>query len=284
MSKAKIIKNTDAVLAHPIVIEPFAIWAVNNETENMERIDNTQERVDEEQEKTSQLELEKEELEQLRIESQKVLDETEAMVLDLLQKARDEARAIIADAQEEADLIRSQSESEAAELKEANQKQGYAEGLRKAEEDIEADRLAAFQQSQELLEEARQLKIQMMRSAEPDMVRLIMAIAKKVIASELTTNPYFIVNVLREAIDFLDHPDNITVYVNPQDLERILTITQSDSFFDIGSSDVHLDFRADNRISPGGCSLESPGGSVDTRLETRISGVEQALREVSGDE
>lgn len=280
---SKIIKNDEAVLAHPIVIERM-VMPLLVEAEVPELLEESEAVVEEEIEQPSRVELEREELEQLKIESKKVLEETEAMVMDLLQKARDEARAIIANAQEEADLIRSQAETEAVELRTSNQKQGYEEGLKKAEEDIEADRLAAFQQSQELLEEARQLKIQMMRSSESDMMRLVMAIAKKVIASELTTNPYFIVNVLREAIDFLDHPDNITVYVNPQDLERILTITQSDSFFDIGTSDVNLDFRADNRISQGGCSLESQGGSVDTRLETRISGVEQALREVSGDE
>lgn|GEM_PF-310825 len=282
---SKIIKNDDAVLANPILIEHLVMRDFNAEIEVLELPEETNDGLKlEEPDQPSQLELEKAELEQLKIESKNVLDETEAMVMDLLQKARDEARAIIANAQEEADLIRSQAETEATELKTSNQKRGYEEGLKKAEEDIESDRLAAFQQSQELLEEARQLKIQMMRSCESDMMRLVMAIAKKVIASELTTNPYFIVNVLREAIDFLDHPDNITVYVNPQDLERILTITQSDSFFDIGSSDVNLDFRADNRISPGGCSLESLGGSVDTRMETRISGVEQAVREVSGDE
>jgi len=280
---SKIIKNDDAIMAHPIVIERM-VMPLLFEAEAPEPPEEAEAVVEEEIEQPSRVELEREELEQLKIESKKVLEETEAMVMDLLQKARDEARAIIANAQEEADLIRSQAETEPGELRTSNQKKGYEEGLKKAEEDIEADRLAAFQQSQELLEEARQLKIQMMRSSESDMMRLVMAIAKKVIASELTTNPYFIVNVLREAIDFLDHPDNITVYVNPQDLERILTITQSDSFFDIGTSDVNLDFRADNRISPGGCSLESQGGSVDTRLETRISGVEQALREVSGDE
>ncbi|MGE5392101.1 MAG: FliH/SctL family protein [Deltaproteobacteria bacterium] len=281
---SRIIKNDDAVLSQPIVIESLVLQTFEPEVEVSEPTEEVDVVTPQEPDQPSQLELERQELEQLKIESQKVIDETETMVLDLLQKARDEARAIIANAQEQADLIRSQSETEAAELKASNQKQGYEEGLKKAEEDIEADRLAAFQQSQELLEEARQLKIQMMRSSEADMMRLVIAIAKKVIASELTTNPYFIVNVLREAIDFLDHPDNITVYVNPQDLERILTITKSDSFFDIGNSDVNLDFRADNRVSPGGCSLESQGGSVDTRLETRISGVEQALREVSGDE
>ena len=281
---SKIIKNDDAILSQPIVIESLILHTFEPEVENPEPTEEPDFVALEEPQQPTQLELERQELEQLKIESQKVIDETEAMVLDLLQKARDEARAIIANAQEQADLIRSQAETESTELKASNQKQGYEEGLKKAEEDIETDRLAAFQQSQELLEEARQLKIQMMRSSESDMMRLVMAIAKKVIASELTTNPYFIVNVLREAIDFLDHPDNITVYVNPQDLERILAITQSDSFFEIGSPDVNLNFRADNRISPGGCSLESQGGSVDTRLETRISGVEQALWEVSGDE
>ncbi|NLW90328.1 MAG: hypothetical protein GXY34_01835 [Syntrophomonadaceae bacterium] len=281
---SRIIKNDDAILSQPIVIESLILHDFEPEVEDPELTEEPDVVALEEPQQPTQLELERQELEQLKIESQKVIEETETMVLDLLQKARDEARAIIANAQEQADLIRSQAETEATELKTSNQKQGYEEGLKKAEEDIETDRLAAFQQSQELLEEARQLKIQMMRSSESDMMRLVMAIAKKVIASELTTNPYFIVNVLREAIDFLDHPDNITVYVNPQDLDKILAITQSDSFFEIGSPDVNLDFRADNRISPGGCSLESQGGSVDTRLETRISGIEQALWEVSGDE
>lgn len=282
---SKIIKNMDAVLANPIVIEPVAIWAVNNETETIELLEEELDVLAEvEEEKISQLELEREELEQLKADSQKIISETETMVLDLLEKARDEARSIIAAAQDEAEVMRTQAFNEAKELRSTNERRGYEEGLKKAQEDIEADRLAAFQQSQELLEEARQLKIQMMKSCESDMMRLVIAIAKKVIASELTTNPYFIVNVLREAIDFLDHPDNITVYVNPQDLERILTIAQSSTFSEIGSNDVNLDFRADNRISPGGCSLESQGGSVDTRIETRINGVEQALREVSGDE
>jgi len=236
------------------------------------------------EEKNDELEIAQREFERLKEESQLILTETEQMVMELLQKARDEARSILSGAQEEAELVRSQAEEEAQQIRKRAFEEAYAEGLKKAQLDIEEDRQAALQQSAEIIEEARQTKIQIMRSCESDMVRLVMAVAKKVIASELTTNPDIIINVLRESISYLDKPDNIMVYVNPRDLERLLDVTKTETFFDIGTNDVNLNFQGDDRISPGGCSLESEGGSVDTRLETRIAAVEQALQEVSGDE
>jgi len=231
-----------------------------------------------------ELEEAQKELAYLKEQSQIILAETENMVMELLQKARDEARGILSAAQEEAEMVRSQAEEEALQIRKRAEEEAYAEGLKRAQLDIEEDRQAALQQSKEIIEEARQTKIQIMRSCESDIVRLVMAVAKKVIASELATNPDIIINVLRESISYLDTPENITVYVNPRDLERLLDVTKKETFFDIGTNDVHLSFQADDRISPGGCSLESEGGSVDTRLETRIAAVEQALQEVSGDE
>ena len=48
------------------------------------------------------------ELKELKAESEKIIKETEQMVLELLEKAQFEAREIIINAQEEADVIRSQ--------------------------------------------------------------------------------------------------------------------------------------------------------------------------------
>ena len=278
---SRIIKNGNAVFSQPILIEPFRFMEISEEVPICEY-----EEIDEPsaEEKNDELEIAQREFERLKEESQLILTETEQMVMELLQKARDEARSILSGAQEEAELVRSQAEEEAQQIRKRAFEEAYAEGLKKAQLDIEEDRQAALQQSAEIIEEARQTKIQIMRSCESDMVRLVMAVAKKVIASELTTNPDIIINVLRESISYLDKPDNIMVYVNPRDLERLLDVTKTETFFDIGTNDVNLNFQGDDRISPGGCSLESEGGSVDTRLETRIAAVEQALQEVSGDE
>lgn len=274
---SKVIKNEQAILTPPIVIDSLELTVIEDKVEN-EVIcadDNNQ---------INLLEQEKQEIEKIKLESQKILKETEQMVIELLQKARDEARDIITNAQEEAEVIKIQAGEEAVAIRQKAHKEAYEEGLRQAHQEIEGDRQAAIQQSQALLEEARQSKLKVFRSCEADMVRLVMAMVKKVIAGELKTNPDIIINILQEAIDFLDRPENITVYVNPQELDNVLEVMDNGYLTDIGSNSINLDIKGDMRISPGGCLLESNAGSVDAQLETRIAGVNNAIQEVIADD
>lgn len=274
---SRVIKNEQAILTPPIVIDSLELTVIEDKVEN-EVIcadDNNQ---------INLLEQEKQEIEKIKLESQKILKETEQMVIELLQKARDEARDIITNAQEEAEVIKIQAGEEAVAIRQKAHKEAYEEGLRQAHQEIEGDRQAAIQQSQALLEEARQSKLKVFRSCEADMVRLVMAMVKKVIAGELKTNPDIIINILQEAIDFLDRPENITVYVNPQELDNVLEVMDNGYLTDIGSNSINLDIKGDMRISPGGCLLESNAGSVDAQLETRIAGVNNAIQEVIADD
>ena len=273
---SKVIKNEQAILTLPIVIDSVELNQIENEIENLAIHNNDNH--------NNPLEMEKQQIEKIKQESQEILIETEQMVMELLQKARDEARDIITNAREEAQVIKMQADEEAHVARQKAHKEAYEEGLRQAQQEIEGDRQAAIQQSQALLEEARQLKLKVFRSYEADMVRLVMAMVKKVIAGELKTNPDIIINILQEAIDFLDRPDNITVYVNPQELENILEVMNKGYLTDIGSNNINMDIKADERISRGGCLLESDAGSVDAQLETRIASVNNAIQEVVADD
>jgi flagellar biosynthesis/type III secretory pathway protein FliH len=43
---------------------------------------------------------------------------------------------------------------------------------------------------------------------------------------------------------------------------------------------LHLEPRADDRVSRGGCILETPLGIVDARLEVQLAALERALGQV----
>jgi flagellar biosynthesis/type III secretory pathway protein FliH len=264
-------------ISPPIVIDLFELTAIEayggNETA-LVTDDNGMSRLD----------MEQQELERVKKESSSILAETEQMVMELLQKARDESRGIISNAQEEAEAIKAQAAEEAVQIRQRTLQEAYEEGLRKAHEEIEADRQLAIQQSKEILEEARQTKIRLFRSSETDMVRLVIAIAKKIIAGELQTNPDLIVNVVQEAIDYLDRPENVTVYVNPRDMESVLEEMNKGGLTDIGTNAMKLELKSDDRISAGGCLLESDAGSVDAQLEIRTASVLNAVQEVTADE
>ncbi len=279
---SKIIKGSDTLLFQPKVIDLTAIYELKKQVE-AEKLKAAEE-ITEEDLLSNDIALKQLELEELQLEAERIFAENEKTVKAMLEKVREEARTIIAEAQEEADVIRQQALEEAEELRVNKQKEGYESGLKKAQEEIEADRMSAMQESQRILEEARQSKIQIMNSSEADMVRLVMAVARKVIGGELETNPRVIINILREGLNYLDNPQNVTVYVNPMEVDKILEVMQSESFNDIGSNEISLKVVADKRIQAGGCALESDAGSVDARLETRIASVEKTIQEVAPDE
>lgn len=270
-SLSRIIKNTNLFVSHPRIIEFLDTLAREEDYPETEEIIPS----------ISELEQEKEEIEALKGESLKILAETEQLVMELLEKARNEAQSIISNAQEEVDFMRAQVMEEAKETREQAGIEGYTDGLKRAQAEIEADRQMAMEQSQQLVEEARRTKLSILDSAEIDMVRLVMAIARKVIVAELSINPQAIVEIVRQAIYYLDSPENLRVYVNPTDLQALLDAIALEGLSQIGSRDMAIDLKGDQRISSGGCIIDSSMGSVDAQLEGRMRKVEEAIMEAS---
>jgi len=271
---SKIIKRSDQVLAHPRIIQFLDTLVREQDLPQVEEILIPA---------LSELNLEKEKIADLKDESQKILAETEQLVMEIMERARNEANNIISEAQEEADVIKVQVLEEAEKIREQAGIEGYNEGLKKAQAEIEADRQLAMEQSQRLIEEARRTKIAILDSVETDIVHLAMAIARKIIVIELKTNPGAIVDIVRQAISFLDNPDNVRVYVNPADLQVLLDSIVSEGLTEIGSRDLEIDVKGDRRISCGGCIVDSSMGSVDAQLEGRMLIVKDAIMEISNE-
>ena len=219
----------------------------------------------------------------LEKEAARIFQETEQMMVDLLQKSRNEAHDILDSAREEAELTRSKAQEEAQHLRETAFQEGYQAGVESARQAMQAEMTKTTQQCQQLLDEARHTKMAMFRSSEADMLRVCLAVAKRVVAAEVTTNSEVVCSILEEALSYIDQLDNLTLYVNQKDLETVLELMQINNLSDMGNK-VTLDVQVDNRISPGGVRLDSEIGAVDARMETRLANVEKAFQEVLLDE
>lgn len=220
---------------------------------------------------------EKENLENIKQESEKIIAESEGLVNEILEKARGEAKSIISLAQEDAERIL----AEAAQEMQKRKEEGYQQGLKQAQQEIENDRQLAMEQGKQIVDEAYQTKLEIIQSAEKDIIRLVLAITRKVIAAELGTRPELIVSIVREAISSLDNPENIKVYVNPGDIELLTEKIYQSELAEIGSQETAINIKPDARISCGGCILESNSAIVDASIETRLENIENALKEVA---
>jgi len=256
---SRIIKGYEVHISQPKVIQ------IDEIRELQQKIENTGSR------NSKSIKSVPNEIEQIKQESEEIIRETEAMIVDLLDKARVEAASIVSRAHEEA-----------AQIREENMEKGYTEGRNNALQEIDEIRRKAVEESEKIIEQSQQSRIQILKSCEADMMRLVMAIARKVIDGEVQTNPDVIINVISEALCYLDKTENITVHINVNEVLKVMDAVNTGLITDKNQESVDLEVEADKKISPGGCIIDSEEGQIDATIETRINRLEGAVQEVIG--
>jgi type III secretion protein L len=103
-------------------------------------------------------------------------------------------------------------------------------------------------------------------SAEPEMIRLSTAIARKIVGEELRISPEAIVAIVREALAAGRHGRQVVVRVHPSAVARVRAGVGPD-----------VQVRATESVAPGGCVIESEFGIVDAQLDTQLRVIERAL-------
>lgn len=148
---------------------------------------------------------------------------------------------------------------------------GLAEGMRVAEEAYQA-KLARLEA---LIEQVRAERSEFFARIEPEVVRLAVAIAEKVIQQELETRPEVVVEMVRAAMARLRDREVLRISLNPRDLERVREA--KDDLVGAVDGVKKIDVIEDRRVDPGGCVIESPNGTLDARVRTQIEEIERAL-------
>lgn len=268
---SRVIKNSNLTLSQPLLLSSFESDAWDKAEKDAGSLHQNPVAEDNE-------------LEMIKEESEKILNETQQVVLELLEKARSEARFILNNAQEEADLIKTEVYRQSEIIREEAKNTGYQEGIKQAEEQMLIHWEKTKKDTEKMIEDAHKLKSDIIHSCEGDIVQLVIAVSRKVIATEITINPSLIVDVVRQAMNLLDQPEYMTVYVNPEDFQALLDAIELDELAEPGNRQVKIDAKADHRISQCGCIIESDAGSVNAQIESRMEKIEDTLLKVSNNE
>lgn len=120
------------------------------------------------------------------------------------------------------------------------------------------------------------LRQQIYDTIEKEVVELSLAIARKVVCQEVTTNKDLVVCVAKEALSKVKVPGEITVKLNPSDLQVI-----NDAKSHLGHLLNRIDnvsFEPEETISSGGCVIETNMGEIDARLEKQFQVVEEMFQ------
>ncbi len=180
--------------------------------------------------------------------------------------ASERANEIIAEAEAEAARIRQEAEavrSEVTAVREQARKEGMAKG--------ESEGLAKVTEKLMQLERDRE---EFFARAEPEIIKLTLAIVEKVIGQIAHERPDVVRDVVKQALE-KSIGDRVTVRLNPEDYKTVMS--EGYEFRDVLDRTKRLMFREDEAILKGGCVVETEVGTIDAQLETQLEAIRKAL-------
>jgi len=196
-------------------------------------------------------------------EARQLIDSAEQHAKALLQNAFERASQMLNEAAQRGEVL---VESVSTEARAA----GHAEASAAVDRDM-ADMMATMRN---LVDMARVERHKLMESAEPELVRLAVGIAERVLHQQIALDRGVVVEMAKVAIARLVEKESVTVRVNPGDLERMHQ--HRDELLNSGEI---KNFRVieDQRVDRGGVVVETDGGTIDARISTQFNEAKRVL-------
>lgn len=198
-----------------------------------------------------------------------------SLISEMLEQAKEQAAAIIAEASRQAEELRQNAYDSAFQ-------QGYQEGLaqgneaglNQASQTIED----AVKRSQFILALTDKQAVQMQEGAERQIVELSLEIAGKILAREIAENETVIMPVIKTALDKVRDQERISIRVCQHDYEQ--TLQAKPELQAWLNRDSVLTILPDESLNKGDCIIETPFGIVDARIDNQLSLIKSALRDI----
>ncbi|MFP4054368.1 MAG: FliH/SctL family protein [Phycisphaerae bacterium] len=132
--------------------------------------------------------------------------------------------------------------------------------------------LAAVRQA---VEEAQELREQILHEAEEQLVDLAVEISRKVLMQEIRAGRYEIEPIVTEALKRVPPRRSVVVHLHPDDWAQCDMVPDEDGE---DSGGGRLRFAADPGVRRGECVLETPEGTIDSSIETHLDDIRDALK------
>ena len=157
-----------------------------------------------------------------------------------------------------------------AELAQARQA-GMQEGLRQAREEAARELQALGERIAQTLAELATLKRRIRREAESEVVKLALAIARRILRRELATDPEAICGVVHAALEKLQTRELQRVRVFAAGAEAVRASLER-----MGAGQA-IQIIADPSLRPGDVLFETARGELDASIETQLQEIDRGF-------
>lgn len=155
-------------------------------------------------------------------------------------------------------------------------RRGFNEGEARGRQVANQQLLPVLERLARSCEEIGGLAARVRREAEADLVRLAVAIARRILRRELTVDPEAILGVAKAALSRVDARDLKRVRAHP---EAAAWLKQRLEHAGLPS---RIEVAADSSLEPGAVLFETTRGLLDASVETQLGEIERGFADLLG--
>ncbi len=181
-----------------------------------------------------------------------------------------EYQKLIEAAEREAQKTREAALKDIAEKRAAAVKSGLAEGQQKGYNEM----AAKIKEAVKIIEQAKAQRDEIIKSNEPETLRLAVKIAREIIKKEMAADQTIIMQILEEAIEKISDNEQVVIKVSHNDLQEVRN--HKDRIIDLVEA-KNLSIVSDKHIEDGGCVIETKLGYIDAKIKTKLEIIEEGL-------
>lgn len=207
---------------------------------------------------------------------QEALEKLEGLTID------DQAKAILREAEAQADQMIEYAKQQAAAAVDQLKGQGYLDGLEQganeAREQFRAEHAPEIERLRLLMTRLTNLERDLIDQSEKDIVSLIIAVAERVIGEHLQQDPKALVGLLRDVMERNRREVFVKVTVSPDLLPAQAKVNEAvrRAIQEMGQQ---VDIVVDQEAQPGTVLVETPKGFTDLSVPTQMENLHEALLE-----
>jgi flagellar assembly protein FliH len=153
-------------------------------------------------------------------------------------------------------------------VREAHQR-GMHEGEAAATRKMAEQMKIKVEQLSRSIEQLAMHRARIQREAEPELVRLALAIARRIMRRELSVDPHSLLGLLKAGLEKIESAETYRVRVHPDDVPIVAGLLEGAA--------RPIEVAADPGLTVGGVIFDTSKGSIDVGLETQLKEIERGF-------
>ena len=208
-----------------------------------------------------------------------LIQESEEKAKQILKKANFEAEKIVERAKLENERMLQDTEIKVSDIEHEAWKKGYDAGKEIGYKEGQGEVRRLIDRLGTILGYAIDARERIIKESEKQIIDLILIIARKVIKDEIEERKEVVVNNLREALTRIKDREKIDIRVNFEDIE--ITTAHKNEIIKTMESLHKVNIYEDTRVDRGGVIIETDIGSIDARISSQLTHMEESIRDAS---